>query len=56
MTIEAESFYEESRSEQELIEIIEQRAYAKAKKRIRLISYVFQYLVPTLYVTILLLR
>ena len=56
MNIETEYFLEEPLIDQELKEIIEKREYEKVQKRLRIINYLFQYLVPTLFVIIILIR
>jgi hypothetical protein len=56
MKIEADYFLEEQPINQERTQTIKQQEYAKLQKRLRRICYLFQYLAPTLYVAILLLR
>jgi hypothetical protein len=49
-------YLKESYIEQESIETIEKQEYIKLQKRLNLINYLFQYLVPTLFVIIILIR
>ena len=56
MKINVNYYLEEPYTDQERIETINKQEYAKLQKRLRLINYLFQYLVPTLFVTIILLR
>ena len=51
-----EYYIEDAYIESDSIETLEREDFVKLHKRLRLICYLFQYLVPTLFVTILLLR
>ena len=56
MKFNVEYFFEEPTHSQDLTEWIKEQEYARLHKQLRFICYVFQYVVPTLFVTILLLR
>ena len=56
MNKKLEYYIEDPRIESDSIETIEREEFVKLQKRLRLICYLFQYLIPTLFATILLLR
>ncbi len=56
MKIDIDYYLKEPYADQERIEIIEKQEYLRLQKRFRLINYLFQYLVPTLFVLIILIQ